>query len=114
MPTFYPNTETTSIPSNSLYTTLSAPVVTFSSTSDKTQEQIGKAEKHMDDLELDINFLNEERHRQEEAIKELITKLVDVDASIKSLTNTVNNLNSYISWLETKITKLEEENDKMS
>lgn len=114
MPTFYTNAEITSIPSNPLYAALSAPVVTFSSTSDKTQEQIGKAEKHMDDLELDIDFLNEKRKQQEEVIKELITKLAETDASIKSLTDTVNSLNSYTNWLETRIVRLEERNDKMS
>ena len=114
MPTFYTNAEIPSIPSNPLYAALSAPMVTCVSTSDKTQEQVEKAEKHMDDLELDINFLNEERKRQEELINALFAKLAKADASITKLEDTIKNLDGYTNWLETRIKKLEEGNDKVS
>jgi len=114
MPTFYTNPEITSASSSPLYAALSAPMVTFSSVSAKSQEQIEKAEKHMDDLELDINFLNEERKRQEELINALFAKLAKADASITKLEDTIKNLDSYTNWLETRIKKLEEANDKVS
>lgn len=118
MPTFYTTTATTSTStstiSNPLYAAVSAPTLTFSYASDETKEQMEKAEKHMDDLELDIDFLNDKRHEQEELIEELNARLVEAEALIKSLDNAVENLKNYTNWLENRITKLEEGNDKMS
>lgn len=118
MPTFYTNTvntsTSTSTTSNPLYAAVSAPVISFSYASDETKEQVEKAEKHMDDLELDIDFLNNKRHEQEEFIEQLNARLVEAEALIKSLDDSVEHLKGYTNWLETRITHLEEQNDKMS
>lgn len=107
-------TATTSTISNPLYTAVSAPITTFSYASDKTKEQVEKAEKHMDDLELDIEFLNEKRHEQEQLIENLNVRLTEAEDLIKALNDTVDGLKGYTNWLEARVIKLEEGNDKMS
>ena len=88
------------------------PTVTISSkfddVDDKIKEYEEKLDKHVEQLEEDIQFFNEERIKQEEAIKALIDANAEKDKKIKILEDKIIYLEGFTGFLENKIANLED------
>lgn len=87
------------------------PTVTISSkfddVDDKIKEYEEKLDQHVEQLEEDIQFFNEERIKQEEAIKVLINAGVEKDKKIKDLEDRCSYFDGYTSYLEGRLCALE-------
>ena len=92
----------------------SKPLITISSSKfdnvdDKIKEYEEKLDKHVEQLEEDIQFFNEERLKQEEAIKIFN---VEKDKKIKILEDKCNYLEEFINHIVGRLAILEaKEND---
>lgn len=88
------------------------PTVTISSkfddVDDKIKEYEEKLDQHVEQLEEDIQFFNEERIKQEEAIKALINAGVEKDKKIKDLEDKCGYFDGYTSYLEGRLRALED------
>ena len=80
--------------------TNTGPVITFTSPEIKYKEYAEKLDKHVDDLEVDIEFLNEQRKQH----------YYDIDflkINVNNLLKENENKNNHIRWLEERINELE-------
>lgn len=82
-----------------IYTTASA--INFNTTVNKYEEYSQKIDKHVDQLEEDIDFFNRKREEMECTITSLINR-------INELEKNTDDLKTYISWLEHRVDEWEE------
>ena len=75
----------------------------FDNVDEKIKGYEEKLDKHVEQLEEDIQFFNEERLKQEEAIKALINAGAEKDKKIKNLEDICNYLESRLCVLEDKL-----------
>lgn len=82
---------------------------------DKIKDYEEKLDKHVDELEEDINFLDNMRIAQSDQIVDLQVQLRDADARlntqealINNLRDEVNQFKGIIRWLEANVTNLQE------
>lgn len=93
------------------YYTASIPTVELvesNTIEERIREYEEKLDKHVEQLEEDIQFFNDSRERQEQAIKELIIANVEKDKKIKILEDKIIYLDGFTGYLENKITVLED------
>lgn len=87
----------------------------------QTKEYIDKLEKHIDELEVDIEFFNEERQKQDVKIEVLNDQIIGLVCENTRLTNEIKSLtadiasmhgmlNYYMERIDTLETKLDERN----
>lgn len=88
-----------------IYTTMSSKYA--------TKEQYEQLEKHIDELELDISYLNDKCEQQEQEAHTLANKvydqdklICDQDKLIKTLESKVSNLEYYTNYLNDRVNKL--------
>ena len=82
------------------YTTSTEPIITFTGPEIKYKEYAEKLDKHVDDLEVDIEFLNEQRKQH----------YCDIDflkINVNNLLKENENKTNHIRWLEERINELE-------
>lgn len=95
-----------------MYASYSAPTMTlttkFEDVDEKIKEYEEKLDKHVEQLEEDIQFFNEERIKQDEAIKALINAGVEKDKKIKILEDKIIYLEGFTGYLENRIAVLED------
>lgn len=88
------------------YYTASMPTVELvgsNTIEEKIREYEEKLDKHVEQLEEDIQFFNDSRDRQEQAIKELIIANVEKDKKIKNLEDIIDYLKDKLFELEGKL-----------
>lgn len=73
---------------------------------EEIKRETQKVDEHVDQLEVDIEFLNEERKKQEEIITMLTSKLLDATNEITNLKEEINNLKGYADYLDRQIENL--------
>lgn len=96
--------------------------VSFENTEDKVKEYTEKVDKHIDELEEDIDYFNNKLDDHagilkghENCINDNYTINAEQDKKIKALEDTVEFLKNYTNYLEGRIMALEDKtNDKMS
>lgn len=107
---YEPITTTTSTTSPTVYTTVGPASVSFiyKDTEEKMREYCDKVDRHVDELEEDIEFLNTKREEQEQVIAALLVNDTEYNKRIEELEKEKMHLESYVNWLETRIGALEE------
>lgn len=80
--------------------------LSYTDPSEEIKRATQKVDEHVDQLEVDIEFLNEERKKQEETIKMLTSKLLDAVNEITNLKEEINNLKGYTDYLDGRIENL--------
>lgn len=80
--------------------------LSYNDPSEEIKKATQKVDEHVDQLEVDIEFLNEERKKQEETIKMLTSKLLDAVNEITNLKEEINNLKGYADYLDRQIENL--------
>lgn len=95
-----------------MYASYSAPTLTlttkFEDVDEKIKEYEEKLDQHVEQLEEDIQFFNDEREKQEEVIKVLITENTEKDKKIKILEDKIIYLEGFTGYLENRIANLED------
>lgn len=88
-------------------------VTVADNTIEKYKEYADKVDRHVDQLEEDIEFLNNER----ESLKDIITRMdLDLDIAkcrVKALEDENTNLKAHINYLEGRIYELEAKFDEL-
>jgi len=109
--TYTPESWTTSTTAAPFYasTTFTPNTIYMSNSNidEKISEYTEKVDKHVDQLEEDIEFLNNEREDQSQAIVDLINDNVEKERRISNLELKVNHLESLLSETINKLTELE-------
>ena len=102
-------TTTTSTTSPTVYTTVGPASVSFiyKDTEEKMREYCDKVDRHVDELEEDIEFLNTKREEQEQVVAALRINDTQYNKRIEELEKEKMNLESYVNWLESRIEALE-------
>ena len=102
-------TTTTSTTSPTVYTTVGPASVSFiyKDTEEKMREYCDKVDRHVDELEEDIEFLNTKREEQEQVVAALRINDTEYNKRIEELEKEKMNLESYVNWLESRIEALE-------
>ena len=80
--------------------------LSYTDPSEEIKRATQKVDEHIDQLEVDIEFLNDKRKAQEETIKMLTSKLLDAIDEITNLKEEVNNLKGYADYLDGQIESL--------
>lgn len=75
---------------------------------DTIQQALEHIDKHVDELEGDIDFFNKEREKQAKTIQELINANINQDKIINKLQADLDAQKLYTNWLESKIKELGE------
>lgn len=109
-PTTSTTTSTSATISPTIYTTVGPTSISlaYEDTQEKVKEYCDKVDKHVDELEEDIEFLNEKRQSNEERLEQLINQNIWQDTTIKELTARIGDLQGYINYLVDRISILEE------
>ena len=110
--TFDPSytTTTTAIPTYTTYD--STPLYTLMTGNiDEYKQALEKADRHMDRLEEDIQFLNDKREAQEAIIANLLARLEEAESKIVDLTDLLDTTKSYAEWVENRLEQVEKRND---
>ena len=99
----------TSTTSPTVYTT-SGPTISFigENTEEKMKEYCDKVDQHVDKLEEDIEFLNNQRISHDQVIESLIHANIEKDNKIKDLTDNIESLKGYVSYIVDRLDLLEE------
>ena len=100
---------TISTTSPTVYTT-SGPTISFigENTEEKMKEYCDKVDQHVDKLEEDIEFLNNQRISHDQVIESLIHANIEKDNKIKDLTDNIESLKGYVSYIVDRLDLLEE------
>lgn len=103
-------TTTTTIPTYTTYD--STPLYTLMTGNiDEYKQALEKADRHMDRLEEDIQFLNDKREAQEAIIANLLARLEEAESKIVDLTDLLDTTKSYAEWVENRLAQVEKRND---
>lgn len=99
----YPNVYTTTATS-----TVSSPTIylSYESTEEKIKEYTEKTDKHVDELEADIEFLNKERQDMNDKLIFQATTIYDLTNRIKELEDTCKSLKTFVNYLETRMEEI--------
>ena len=103
-------TTSTSTTSPTVYTTIGPTSISFvhEDTKEKMKEYCDKVDQHVDKLEEDIEFLNNQRISHDQVIESLIHANIEKDNKIKDLTDTIESLKGYVSYIADRLDLLEE------
>ena len=71
------------------------------------QIQFAHLEKHIDELEADIDFLANERAKQEETINLLNKTLSEKNKELDAIKNDNTNIRDYLAYIDERMSKLE-------
>lgn len=116
MPTFYGDSVAIEklISSENMGVLAAPPTIHFNAVSDRNTEEMEKVDRHVDQLEEDIEYFNQTLEQQKDLIKRVENKAesnlnmnIEQDKKIKSLEDAITNLNAHISWLEQRCNELE-------
>lgn len=101
---------TTSTSSPTVYTTLGPASISFTyeDTKEKMKEYCDKVDQHVDKLEEDIEFLNNQRISHDQLIETLVHANIEKDNKIKNLTDTIESLKGYVNYIVDRLDLLEE------
>ena len=101
-------TSTSTIPPT-VYTTVGPASISFAynNTEEKMKEYCDKVDQHVDKLEEDIDFLNNQRISHDQLIETLVHANIEKDNKIKDLTDTIESLRGYVNYIEDRINILE-------
>lgn len=105
-----PLTSTTTTTSPTVYTTVGPTSISFSyeNTEETVKEYCDKVDQHVDKLEEDIDFLNNQRISHDQLIETLVHANIEKDNKIKDLTDAIESLKGYVNYIVGRLDLLEE------
>lgn len=103
-------TTSTSTTSPTVYTTVGPTSISFAydNTEEKMREYCDKVDQHVDKLEEDIEFLNNQRISHDQLIETLVHANIEKDNKIKDLTDAIESLKGYVKYIIDRLDLLEE------
>ena len=107
-------TTSTSTTSPTVYTTVGPTTISFAyeNTQEKMKEYCDKVDQHVDKLEEDIEFLNNQRISHDQLIETLIHANIEKENKIKDLTDAIESLKGYVNYIVDRLDLLEEKQNE--